>query len=329
MRTRHLAFILAATLVVGAALPDVGHAEPTKAQQDEAKTRFLKGVKLYGEGDFRASLVEFKRSYELNPNFNVLYNIGQVHYQLKDYASALTTLNQYLSVGGARVTASRRDEVQTDIQELTGRVASIKIKVNEPGAQILVDDEAVGQSPLAGAIAVNAGKRKFSAAKEGFQDARETREVVGAEAVTIELTLTPRQSGGDVSPMPTGSSTSDPPPPLPPEEKRGPSYVGPFISLGLTGATMIVWGVTGGLALSADGDLAEMKKTVTPEAELDDAASKASTLAAVSDVMLGLSIAGAAVTTTLFIVVATSDSGAEPEVALGVSPTGVTLGGRF
>ena len=49
---------------------------PTKAQQQEAATRFKKGLDLFKDGDYQASLIEFRRANELAPNYNVLYNIG-------------------------------------------------------------------------------------------------------------------------------------------------------------------------------------------------------------------------------------------------------------
>src|SRR5215218_10346672 len=83
-------------------------ATPTKEARDEAKSRFLKGLDLFKEGDYQAALIEFRRANELAPNYNVLYNIGQVYFQLTDYPNALNSLERYLKEGGDQVSAKRR-----------------------------------------------------------------------------------------------------------------------------------------------------------------------------------------------------------------------------
>ena len=46
---------------------------------EEAKQRLKRGMELYDENNFRASLVELQRAYELAPSYRLLYNIDQVH----------------------------------------------------------------------------------------------------------------------------------------------------------------------------------------------------------------------------------------------------------
>ena len=63
----------------------------------EAGKHFQRAVALYGEADYRAALVEFRRAYALSPNAAVLYNVGEAEYQLQDYAGALQTFEHYLT----------------------------------------------------------------------------------------------------------------------------------------------------------------------------------------------------------------------------------------
>lgn len=325
--------------VVSIAPPSIAEAQPNKA--DEAKTRFQKGVELFQEADFQGSLVEFKRSYELVPNFNVLYNIGQVYFQMQDYANALRTLQQYLELGGNRVTASRRTDVERDIEKLRGRVAPVTIRTSVSGAEIFVDDVSVGTSPLKDTIMVSSGKRRFSASKEGYNTARDTKEVVSGETTEVSLNLTelaPGQTnvvveppGGGAGGAGAGNGSNAP------ETHR--NYVGPIVTWSITGACAIVWGTLGGLALSADADLTKLKGTQTTQKDLEAAASKSKNLAIGSDVMMAFTITGAAVSTVWTIVIATSSGKPESdqrapkksasEVRLGVAPGGATVFGTF
>ena len=84
---------------------------------EEASQRFRSGVAFYKDKDFAAALVEFKRAYELVPNYSVLYNLGQTGRELKDYAAALEAFEQYLDEGGARVAPARHKEVAAAIVE--------------------------------------------------------------------------------------------------------------------------------------------------------------------------------------------------------------------
>ena len=89
---------------------------------DEAKTRFKRGAEFYDEGNFRGALIEFERAYQLLPNYQLLYNIGQVHLQLLEYGRAQTAFARYLKEGGSDVSSSRRDEVNKELERVKTRV---------------------------------------------------------------------------------------------------------------------------------------------------------------------------------------------------------------
>jgi len=64
-------------------------AQPTAGNVEEATQRFKRGLELYEEQDFPNALIEFRRAYELQPSYKILYNLGQVCFQLTEYACAL------------------------------------------------------------------------------------------------------------------------------------------------------------------------------------------------------------------------------------------------
>lgn len=332
-------------LALGGAIPwtlpaPEAEAQPSACSRDDAKTRYLKGVDLFEEGDFQAALIEFKRSYECVPNFNVLYNIGQVYFQLQDYANALKTLQQYLDDGGKRIPQTRRTEVERDVEKLKARVATVTIKVSQPGADILIDDVKIGTSPLSGPITVSSGRRKFDAQKPGFRATPKFEEIAGQETREITIDLQPSTtvinvggggeggSGGVVVVEGGG----------PPQQAEEPAPVLPIVFWSLTGAFVIGTGVTGGLALSADSELQDKKRTPnTSTQDIDDAASSARNLAIASDVLLGVSIVSAGLATYFTIDWALSskkdetapDEATEPAAALYFGPGQAGVRGTF
>ena len=188
MFPRSLAFVVALALSAPA-VPVFAQATqatpPTKAQQQEAATRFKKGLDLFKDGDYQVALIEFRRANELAPNFNVLYNIGQVYFQLQDYPNALTSLERYLNEGADRIPASRRADVIRDIDKLKARVANDQVTTTVPDADISIDDVPVGRSPLSKPVMVSAGKHKITVSKVGFTAATKIVEVASGDSPKI------------------------------------------------------------------------------------------------------------------------------------------------
>lgn len=331
----------------------------SKAAQAEAGGRFRKGAELFDEGDYQAALIEFRRAYEIAPNFAVLYNIGQVYYLLQDYANALNTLERYLSEGDKSIQLARRRDVQKEIQKLQSRVASLDITVNVPDADVTIDDVTVGKSPLAKPVVVNPGRHRIAISKAGFNSTSKSIEVASADApkLTFELTeqakpTTPAlptadpslqgngqgaKAGGEVTvpPPPPGGGEVVPPSP-PPPVKRSIPWVGWVITGGLAAGA----GVCGTVALLNSNDLKH--RLVTPQTSrepIENAARGAKTFALVTDILTGAAVVAGGIS-----LVFTLKGGAKPaapaaamnraqrlppELRVGVGPRGVSVLGAF
>ena len=60
MSSIHRILALAGALAIAApSFPAFAQSAPTKAQQQEAATRFKKGLELFKDGDYQAALIEF------------------------------------------------------------------------------------------------------------------------------------------------------------------------------------------------------------------------------------------------------------------------------
>jgi tetratricopeptide (TPR) repeat protein len=303
-----------------------GKSEQAPDPSVEASERFQRGVKLYKALDFEAALVEFKRAYELDPNYRVLYNLGQTSRELKDYAAALVAYERYLEEGGAQIQGPRRKEVEKALEELRQRVGTVTFSIDVEGAEVFIDDVAIGVSPIQRALTVNVGQRIFSATKMGHAPARRAIEIAGRDSVEIKLelpNLATEAPPGD--PLP-------PPPPPPPVPERDPP-VAALVALGLTGATGVVAAVLGGLTLGAQADLDEALDTFPGDPEgIDEARGRTRSMAIATDVMLGVTAAGAVSSVILFVLHATSGPEAEPspeavpDVSLAPLPGGAFVG---
>lgn len=322
--------MMAPRKVIGIAFALALLAAPTvaSAQPAEAGAAFDRGVAFFRDGDYQAAMVEFKKAYELDPNWRVLYNLGQTSRELRDYSAALTSFERYLSEGGQQVDADRKAKVTGWIEELKGKVATLKLEVDVADAEVTVDDIAVGKTPLK-ALVVNAGRRKIAITKPGYAPLTRFIDVAGTERKNITLQLAPLGDAGAGKPPPDDSRPS----PLAPAEQPEGASPWPWAAFGITAAAGTVTAALGGLALSKKATFEEeLEKVPNTTAAIDAARDDARTFAIAADVMGGVTIAGLVVTIVGFAVEGTKgtvERQAKAPVRVLASPTFVGVGGSF
>ncbi|MEP7121153.1 MAG: PEGA domain-containing protein [Byssovorax sp.] len=318
-----LAFVIAAAVSLASLTPGSARADDDKKTaapppSEEASQRFRSGVAFYKDKDFAAALVEFKRAYELVPNYSVLYNLGQTGRELKDYAAALKAFEQYLDEGGAKVAAARHKEVAAAIDELKHKVGTLTITSNVDGAAIVLDDVAIGVAPLAAPLVANVGRHKLSATSTGYTPTQRVVEVAGMTETPVALDLTKIE----VAPVVV-------------VERPAPVKVGTpvivWVMLSTTVAAGVAAGVTGGLALSARGGLKDALAAFPGNPTTITAAQgKTRTLAITTDVLGGITLAGAVTTVVLYAISPKTAAATEKaKVTVQVAPTGLVLRGVF
>ena len=296
-------------------------AQTSDAAQAEASKRYSRGIELFEEGDYRAALIEFTRANELAPNWRVRFNIGQVQYQLSDYAGALVSFQRYLEEGGDDVPSTRRSTVERDIEKLTARVGFLKISSNEDGAEVVIDDVVVGTTPIDGPIAVSAGRRKVTVSKAGLAPVTRLVDIAGADTADVDLRFAKAAASATSKTEPT----SDRPAPEP-RYDHTPMWIG-VASTGVLVAGAVVVGV---LALSAKGALDDELATFPANASaIDDAQGKAQGLAIGTDVLGAASLIAAGVTLYFALDPPQLDVGDSASLQLGLGPGSVVVTGTF
>ncbi len=312
--SRLLAPALCAAAIAGslALLPGTAHAAPpTKQQIEEAMPHFSKAVELYDENDFANALIEFKRAYEISTDYHVLFNVAQAYYQVQDYAGALDSFRQYLDEGGNNIAKDRRKYCDKEIKKLEGRVAQVTVHVNVDGADILVDDEKVGTSPLDKPLTVSQGRRKISISMTGRTPEEKVVEVAGGDTTTVDFNLPDLKKA--IVPV-------TPPPPV--THRRI-----PWVAWGITGGLGVAAGVMGGVALAMAGDYAS-------SVHAPDEGNPPKVVAAISDVLWGCTAvaAGVSLVLTLTAKPQADDKTPPPPAAsakLVVGPAGAWVTGKF
>lgn len=307
---------------LGLALP--AHAQGDSADApstdvDQARKHFSQGLKLYKDGDFDAALIQFERAYAVKPNFKVLYNIAQCHFELHQYVEARDKLSQYLKEGDASIEAERKTAVENDLRDLQHRIAHLKLSVNVDGATVYIDGKKAGVTPLGGAVDVNEGQRTISVETPDRGSKQRVVQLAGGDEQVVSIEFEAPSSAAPFAPS-----------------RAEPTRVAPAESSGLgagfwvTGIGALALGagagVTGYLALQAQHDHEDqVQRFGATASELNDSHDRAKTFALTTDILGGAAVVCAGIATVLLI---THDSGPE-QVGVGVGPGAVSVRGRF
>lgn len=321
-------------LVLGMARPARGDDAPAPANApasadvdpkiEEARERHRRGLELYDEGDFRLALVEFERAYELSGSYKLLFNIGQVHFQLMHYAKARLAFERYLHDGGEAIPERRKQDVERDLATLRKRTATLSVRVNVPDAEVAIDGVPVGKAPIDGLV-VDAGNLRVEVTSPAHPARSVQLTLAGGDAREL-----PVQLGEEVARAPAPAAPSAPAAEPAPAITR--ATIG-WIATGALAAGAIATGVGAVISSSRYEDDLRAPIQGSPEdaaRSLSDQRSTVRTLAIATDVLAvgALAVGGAALYFTLHDRRHRSERRAA-RVDLGLGPGAVLVGGRF
>lgn len=304
-------------------------AKPDAAAEAEGRSRFMRGIELYKEGNFHAALAEFRSAYAAAPSWRIQYNLGQTLYQLQDYAGALAAFERYQLEGGDKLEPARKAEVDGELTKLRQRVASITVLVpalaSGASAELVVDDESKGTFTSKTNVVVSAGRHTFTVSAPGHQSSTRVLDVAGSSRVVLQLPLEAIASAAPIA--------SKPPPTLAPpsEQPRHKSRWPVWLGLAATGATA-AGAVT--FAILANNEHKKLERGLaTPNVSADalqNTRSSVKTDALVADI-LGASAIGFAVFTLVAVVVTSGDAKPTTSARLQplLGPGGAGLAGTF
>ena len=154
-----------------------------------ARADYDAGKVLASDGDFTGALIKFQSAYDQSRDPRLLWNVAFCEKNLRHYARVIATLQRYLAEGAGFLTDKDRKEARDLVQTIQPFTTSATFKVSEAGAQISVDDAAVGVSPLAAPVVLDIGERRLRVVKEGFKPYEKTLPVGGSAAIAVDVVL--------------------------------------------------------------------------------------------------------------------------------------------
>jgi hypothetical protein len=159
----------------------------SESLEGPAKAAYEAGKLLYGDGDFKGARVKFQAAFDASKDPRLLWNMAACEEKLRHYAKAVTDIDRYLTESGTQITDQDRAEAKQLHDTLQGFTAALTFKVNEPDADVSIDGEVVGKSPLAAPMVTDIGEHGILVHKDGFLDFTKTVQISGPLSIDVQL----------------------------------------------------------------------------------------------------------------------------------------------
>ena len=184
--TRAVLLVLAALAFVSAVRADAP-AAPGKTlagSLDEAgRAAYERARTQYAAAEFVGALASFGRAFELSHDPRLLWNMAACERKLGRAARAIALIDRYVATGAALLTDADRKEAAHWRATLEKNVATVTVKSTPPGVEVIVDDEAVGTTPFAAPVLVDAGAHRVRCARRGFRSVVRLEQVAAGAAL--------------------------------------------------------------------------------------------------------------------------------------------------
>jgi hypothetical protein len=187
----------AAAVATGSAAPQAPAApaagQPAKPLAESlpalALAEYEGGKILYGAKDYESAIAKFQRAYELSSDARLLFNIAVCQKNLRKYSKMLATIRRYLEDGNAILSEADKQQARDIVQTVEAFVSELKLTVDEKDADVFVDDEKIGVTPIVGPVFIDVGIRKIKVSKKGFNVSLTSKQVPGGGPVAVDVRL--------------------------------------------------------------------------------------------------------------------------------------------
>ena len=179
------------------------------AQTNEARAAFQAGVQAYAGQHYAEALESFRTAYRIRPHPSVLVNLANCYVALNRPQDAISTFERFLNDPTVTPSQQQRTEIATALAEARRHLATINVLVFPPGAEVYLDGDLAGTSPLRRPLQTGPGPHVIEARQAGGGTIQHQARVEGGGTVTLTLDIARNRSYvGSVAPE------SQPPVPL-------------------------------------------------------------------------------------------------------------------
>jgi hypothetical protein len=203
---------LAALIAVGTTMA-AAPAQAQPANPDRAAELFRQGNEAYKKKKWDDAYKLFKEAFEAKQSYDVAGNLGDVELMLgkqRDAAEHLAWSLRHWPAGQSEA----RARTEQRLTEAKKSVAQLTIKVTSDGAEISVNGNVVGTSPLEGAVFVEAGAINVEV-KSGDKSMKKTVALDKGEEREVVVEIAPGSDASAGAAGGAGATSTDAQPPQP------------------------------------------------------------------------------------------------------------------
>jgi len=139
--------------------------------------------------DFAGALGKYEQAYEVSHDPRLLFNMAICERDLHAYARMQGLLLRYEREAGDTLNPEQRADIAAALAAIHSLVGTVKLAVNEVGADVSVDGERIGVTPLAAPFTVDTGVHAIRVTKPGFDAAEQNIDVPGGDQETVAITF--------------------------------------------------------------------------------------------------------------------------------------------
>jgi hypothetical protein len=173
-----------------APLPPLPPPSPlSESLRGDARGAYLAATALLDAGDGANALAKYGQAYDLSHDPRLLFDMAICDRDLRAYARMQGLLLRYVREAEGTLTPEQREEIDAALAAIRALVGTVKLAVTEPGAEVRVDAETVGSTPLAGSFTVDAGRHTLRVTKPGFDPLEQAIDVPGGNEATVRVAL--------------------------------------------------------------------------------------------------------------------------------------------
>jgi hypothetical protein len=244
MKSRLYSLRIACALAVGAPALTVPTQAIAQESANDANPQYRKAFDALAQKDWSEARRLLLPLWQKAQTWDVAAGLGQAEFLLQNYAAGATYTAFALANVPPKEKTKTAERLRAALAEMKEAVATVHIAVNEDGAEILVEDQPVGTSPLAREVYLNPGTHVLQARLEGGVPSRKRLVVEAGKTYEVALSVEKPRHGSEVAIASLTSAAN--------VERAAPIVGSPIHDRGSGPNWTPVW-VTGGLAVAAAG----------------------------------------------------------------------------
>ena len=169
-----------------AAAPPAAPVEPALADSltGDAKTDYEAGKVYFNDKDYTRAYLKFESAYQKSKDARLLWNMAACQKEQRKYAKVVPLIELYIKERGDKLSAADREISDGLLAAIKPGVTLVKVDVSEPDADIYLDDELIGKSPMTVPTLVELGPHKLRVKKAPYDDFEQQMNA-GNESMTV------------------------------------------------------------------------------------------------------------------------------------------------